>query len=234
MLCTAFAFAYDKQYSLSANYPKGCGELFKAHMRENHPGALLFHVERAFGSRQDLMFEAFPAIYMNRRYTLEFEYMRMGLPKKQDNILSCNLFMMQSSVELIALARLLSIWYLSITIPLRWLTGKTQELAEYGWCARSISRPINTLYEASKTLLENPSLVLSEMYMMSIFSEFMDKLPPFRQFRLDIFTERKMHVVCRQSGAKVMHLAELRNECFHPIDEDNKGRCSLLSMRLLS
>jgi len=88
-------------------------------MRENHPGALLFHVERAFGSRQDLIFEAFPAIYMNRPYDLEFEYGRMGLPKKQDNILSCNLFMMLTSREMIALSRLLSIMYLSICLPMR-------------------------------------------------------------------------------------------------------------------
>jgi hypothetical protein len=43
--------AIDKEFSLSANYPKGHGELFKAWMKENYSGALLFHVERAAGSR---------------------------------------------------------------------------------------------------------------------------------------------------------------------------------------
>ena len=45
--------ATDKEFSLSANYPKGDGELFKAYMKKEYPGALLFHVERAAGSRQD-------------------------------------------------------------------------------------------------------------------------------------------------------------------------------------
>jgi hypothetical protein len=47
---SALIRAIDKEFSLSANYPKGHGELFKAWMKENYPGALLFHVERAAGS----------------------------------------------------------------------------------------------------------------------------------------------------------------------------------------
>ena len=42
--------AVDKEFSLSANYQKGHGELFKQWMREHHPGAMLLHVERAKGS----------------------------------------------------------------------------------------------------------------------------------------------------------------------------------------
>jgi hypothetical protein len=47
---SAIIRAIDKEFSLSANYPKGHGELFKAWMKKYHFGALLFHVERAAGS----------------------------------------------------------------------------------------------------------------------------------------------------------------------------------------
>ncbi len=47
---TLFARAYDKEFSLAANYPKGHGELFAEWMKENYPGVLLFHVESTHGS----------------------------------------------------------------------------------------------------------------------------------------------------------------------------------------
>jgi len=54
---SAIIRAVDKEFSLSANYPKGHVELFLEWMRANHPGELLLHVERAAGSRQDLCTE---------------------------------------------------------------------------------------------------------------------------------------------------------------------------------
>ena len=47
--------AVDKFFSLCSIYPKRKGELFKIHLEYNHPDALLFHVECASGSRQDLL-----------------------------------------------------------------------------------------------------------------------------------------------------------------------------------
>ena len=47
---SAIIRAIDKEFSLSANYPKGHGALFAQFMLEYHPGALLLHVERASGS----------------------------------------------------------------------------------------------------------------------------------------------------------------------------------------
>jgi hypothetical protein len=43
----SFARAFDKMFSLCANYPKGWGEIFRQWMKENHSGELLFSVERA-------------------------------------------------------------------------------------------------------------------------------------------------------------------------------------------
>jgi hypothetical protein len=51
---SALIRAVDKEFSLSANYPKGHGELFLSWIKEYYPGVLLLHVKRAAGSRQDL------------------------------------------------------------------------------------------------------------------------------------------------------------------------------------
>ena len=64
--------AVNKEFSLSANYPKGHGELFREWMKSNHSGELLLHVERAKGSRQDLCTEGCMAIVMNWPYYIEF------------------------------------------------------------------------------------------------------------------------------------------------------------------
>ncbi len=52
-----FARAFDKEFHLCANYPKGHGGLFRQWMKVNHPGELLWHVERAAsGGRQDMIY----------------------------------------------------------------------------------------------------------------------------------------------------------------------------------
>ena len=64
--------AFDKEFSLCINYPKGHGMLFCKWMKTNHLGELLLHVERSSVSRQNLFVEGAPAIYWNRQYCLEF------------------------------------------------------------------------------------------------------------------------------------------------------------------
>lgn len=69
---SAIICAVDKEFSLSANYPKGHGKIFLEWIREYYPGVLLLHVERAAGSRQDLCTEGSMATYMNYPYYVEF------------------------------------------------------------------------------------------------------------------------------------------------------------------
>ena len=59
---SAIIRAVDKEFCLSANYPKGHGKIFLEWIREYYPGVLLLHVERAAGSRQDLCTEGSMAI----------------------------------------------------------------------------------------------------------------------------------------------------------------------------
>ena len=219
---SAFARAFDKFFSLSANYPKGKGEDFAEYMKEKYESVLLFHVEGAQGSRHDLSFMAAPAIYMNRWHCLTYALYLLRIPKKQDNILLRNLIVIMTSVEMIAVSRLFSIMYISIILPMRWLAGKTPELAEYNWGPVSMGRALDTLHKTMKEISDKPSLILDEDYMMNIFKEYIDELPPFKEYWNFMFNKKQMAVVARKSGAKVLPLAKLRDECFSPKNSTNK------------
>ena len=64
--------AFDKEFSLCANYPKVWGYNFRQWMKENHSGELIFHVEHACKGRMDVVSMASMAIYWNRNYCVDF------------------------------------------------------------------------------------------------------------------------------------------------------------------
>ena len=95
---SAIARAWDKFFSLYANYPKGQGKHFAAWLRVNKPGTPLYHVVGVQGSRHDLCLIAAPAIYMNRYACFDYASYVLRLPKKQDNILLRCLFVLMTLV----------------------------------------------------------------------------------------------------------------------------------------
>jgi hypothetical protein len=161
-----FARAYDKEFSLAANYPKGHRELFAEWIKENYPGALLFHVESTYGTHQDIMFTAVLAISMNHCYNIKFLDHCLHMPDNKDTILQKNLVVVLSSLEMVAQARLLAIMYLSMILPLRWLAGNTHLLAGFGWCARSMGRAFDILRENVLLIKERPHLKIDEIFMI--------------------------------------------------------------------
>ena len=228
---SALARAYDKAFSLSANYPKGFGEHFLVWMMEYHPGYVLYHVERARGSRQDMILEAAMAIYMNREVNVEYLNYALAMPgKRRDNILMRNLFILLASPEMAAQSRLLCIVYFAIGMPLRWLAGKTHELKDFPvgappenqWCARSYGRVLDTFDKKLTEIIASPSLFLSEHYMMHMFSEFEDELPPFKEYLDMMFTKRSIIVKSQNTGMRVAHFAMAKNELFQPRKKTNR------------
>ena len=226
---SAIVRAIDKEFSLSANYPKGHGALFAEFMLEYHPGALLLHVERASGSRQDICTEGSLPIFMNYEYYLEFLDMMLRRRTKDSkaSILQKNLFVVLSSSEMIALTHLLSILHLSIVMPFRWLAGKTHELKEYNWSPLSMGRVLDTLDSKLKMIKANPKLILKERFMMDIFKRYRQELSPFQAYWDDTFKKRQMSVVARRSGAKVAHFKQALHHLFRPTrktDKDTRQR----------
>ena len=66
------ARAIDKQFSLTANCPKGKGDMLRLWMIKHHCGALLWHVFHLNGSRQDAAIEASACFYWNRGYCVQY------------------------------------------------------------------------------------------------------------------------------------------------------------------
>ena len=58
--------AFHKEFSLTANYPKGHGEKFLEWMIKNDPKEVLMQDERSTVSRQDLITMGAGPIYWNR------------------------------------------------------------------------------------------------------------------------------------------------------------------------
>ena len=204
---------------MSSDYPKGHGELFIEWMREKHPGALLLHVERASGSRQDLCTEGSMAILMNYPYYVEFLDRSLRKRNKNDkaSILQLNLFVALTSSEMIALVRLLSILHVSVCMPVCWLAGKTHELKEHNqWGPMSMGRVLDTLEASMIEIAANPDKILDENFMMNIFKEYIEELPPFKEYWERTFQKKQMAVIARKSSTKVVHFARLRKHLFSP------------------
>jgi hypothetical protein len=151
------------------------------------------------------MFTAALAIAMNRSFNIEFLGYCLRMSDKKDHVLQRSLFVVLSSIEMAAQARLLAIMYLSIILPLRWLAGNTHKLASFGWGARSMGRALDVLREKVMLIKATPQLIVDEHFMMSMFSIFY-YLTSFKEYLEFMFTKRRMSVVARRSGAKVMHL----------------------------
>ena len=89
--------AFHKEFSLTANFPKGHGEKFLEWMIKNYPKAFLVHAERATGSRQDLITMGAGPIYWNGIFNVEFldDVLRVEVA---GNFLQENLFTILSSL----------------------------------------------------------------------------------------------------------------------------------------
>ena len=101
---SAIARAYDKGFSMNANYCKGFGEEYAPWHKKYRKNEPMFHVYNAQGSHHDLCVLAAPAIYMNRLASLDFLDEMLRLAKKKDNILMRNLFIAFQCKEIVALS----------------------------------------------------------------------------------------------------------------------------------
>ena len=173
--------AYHKEFSLTANYPKGHGELFRDWITKNYPMEFLLHAERASGNRQDVICMGADAVYINRPLNVEFLDQRLRI-KDNANILQENLFIVLSSLEMIAVSRLFSILHVAIVIPFRWLAGNTHKLAHRKWGARSMGRAVDILHTACGQLLDDIKLIHDKNFMMNLFDEISKEIPEFEEF----------------------------------------------------
>jgi hypothetical protein len=113
-------------------------------------------------------------------------------------------------------------------MPFCYLAGKTHEIAEYNWGAADMSRVIDTLHDALNEIKEDPGLVLDPLYMMNIFKEYRDELPPFKEYWELTFKKKQMRIVNCKDGTKVVNFTRLLKYLFDPkrlTDKETTKRC---------
>jgi hypothetical protein len=138
----------DKEFAFTANYAKGHGHAFHDWMRRYHPGKLMMPVIRTLGGdRQDSSFEGALPVYMGRKFFVQWLHEELCSSSKE-NILQTNMLIILRSVEMIAQLRIASIVFMAVVVPMRWLAGKTHELAHHNWSERSMGRATDLMYDA--------------------------------------------------------------------------------------
>ena len=217
--------AFDKEFSLCANYPKGHGALFLQWMKEHHPKELFMHVERAAtGKRHDIVAMAALAILWNRQYCVEFLHELLFFSEKSENILSWSLWATLSSLEMAAVARLWSIFHITIIMPERFISSKVHEFAEYEWTPLSLGRVYDKLKDDLEAIVEKPELIHKEKFMMGLMKPWVDELPPLKKYLHYVFEEKKTNFVHspEDTNTTAVSMKLIRAELFNPMDADNQ------------
>ena len=89
------------------------------------------HLERADGGRQDLAYDAAVALYIDRLYMVKYLHSRV-FQDGHSNLLEDFIYVTHRAVEYIAMMRANALIDIRVARPMRWLAGKSAELAA-GW-----------------------------------------------------------------------------------------------------
>jgi hypothetical protein len=186
-------------------------------MKVFHPGVYLFPVARALGgARQDIGVEGAVPVLMNLQYYIEFVDWRLTCAVK-DNLLQTSLYITLQSVEMVALLQVLSILHIAVCMPVRWLAGNTENLAEYNVGAVSMGCTVDMLEDAFTKISVSGLLILDEDFMMTICSDISDEVEPFEKYLHYMFNEKASNPVgtrAKEDEVKPYHL--LREDLFYP------------------
>lgn len=169
-----------------------------------------------------------PSIGIATIYCVEFLEEMIRFNGKDDNILVQNQFVLLSSVEMVAVSRLWSIIHFAIIMPMRWLAGKTHELAEFKWGPISMNRVLDHLLADVRSIADEPQLIHDETFMMGMMDKWKEQLPPFKEYMKHQFEDKTTKLFGDSSGTKAVPFHEVRKELFHPTDQDNKDSTPML------
>ena len=186
----------------------------------------LLHAERANSNRMDVICMRADAVYNNRPLNIEFLDKRLRI-KDNANILQENLFVVLSSLEMIAVSRFFSILHVAVVIPIRWLSGSTHKLAHRKWGARSMGRAADILHTACGQLLDDIKLIHDKKFMMNMFDDIANEIPEFKDFLEYEFKNKKTEFISA-SQTKSVPYSKLIDELFSPKDDDNKDSTEIL------
>ena len=208
----------DKEFALTANYPKGSAKQFHKFMKTEYPGHNLVPVVRVTGgTRQDLACEGAQALYMNRKYCTKF--LDQILQADDANILDRNLSLHLTCLELVASARVHGIVYVSLVLPHRFLSGKCH-LFNSRFNAMYMPKVLDTMEDGLEEIVREPTKFLDKEFMQNMFSEFHETAPELEKYIEYILHQKKSMTVNKLD--RIYGINEYVSELFDPQDETNQ------------
>ena len=174
------------------------------------------------GDHQDSSFEGALPVYMGRKFFVQFLHEEL-CSSSNENILQTNMFIILRSTEMIAQLRIASIVFMAVVVPMRWLAGKTHELAHRNWLERSMGRAVDLMYNAFVEVESDGELMLDEDFIMGIFSPLYKELPEFNGYLEYFFEEKESNVIgsCSQED-RVLAIDLAKCEVFYPTRIENQ------------
>ena len=88
---------------------------------------------------------------------------------------------------------------------------------------RSMGRALDTPHEKLGEIIAYPSLLLSEQYMMNLFYEYANELPPYREYLHIMLNNMRIMVKKMNTVMLVTHLDMATWELFNPKKKKNIG-----------
>ena len=140
------------------------------------------------------------------------EFLDERLRTPADNILQENLFIILSSMEMIALTRVCAIIHLAICMPLRWLAGNSHTFGEHCWSVTSMGKAIDTLESNLMMITQDNNKILNEQFMMDIFKDLKTDFPPLADCCKHMFEVKKIQW-WRKKTTRWCHWICSENDC---------------------
>ena len=164
-------------------------------------------------------------IYYNRKYYIEYLACTLCYGDK-DNSLEESLFVILSSTEFIAVTRVMCILMVAVSQLMRYLVGCSHTFGQYGWSNRHMSKQFDVLEKHLLYLVDHQENFLDKDFMLNIFGEAREQLPPFNEFLTYKYGKKQQRCIKglgdNTSHVKVVPYKLLIDKLFNPQDEANK------------
>ena len=85
-----------------------------------------------------------------------------------------------------------------ISIPMRWLAGKSHEFAQHGWDSKQMCPTLEELYEALEKIQDNFSSCTNKEFMLGLIANAKQQLPPLTSHVEHEFKRKKQKVAHEQ------------------------------------
>ena len=191
--CMDLIHAAFKELHGGGEYAKGKGREFEAWRKKNYPGTMFMPFEKSGSSRMDLAFDGAVPLFVNRVIVLEFLHSLVNVPGANNRlekflwrVLRCN--------EMTAVLRVCTLWQALVSGPMRWLTGCSTAL--HDWGLDNSNEVLDLVYDAMVKVAADGHTLLDPSF--DPLESIAAKQPSFAKWR----SERLLRTVQAPDGTK--------------------------------